>query len=68
MAITLQALKQLLRARVHEAGGIRALGRAFSIQPSRISDALKDGVEPQPHVVEMLGYRKAQAKYERVER
>lgn len=66
MAITLKELKRLLRSRVNTAGGMRAFGRLHRIQPSKISEALKDGGEPQPHVAAALGYRKSRAMYEKV--
>jgi len=67
MAIALKELKRVLQTRVRRAGGVRALGRELGVIPSRISEAMKDGVEPQPHLVAALGYRKASAMYERVQ-
>lgn len=65
MAITLTELKRLIRAEAKLFGGIRAMGRAYGIQPSKISEALRG--EPQPHVAAALGYRKARAMYEKVQ-
>ena len=66
MAIGLKTLKRILRVRIYEAGGVRALSRETGTNHSHISEALKPDVEPIPSIVEMLGYRKAESKYEEI--
>lgn len=66
MAIALRELKRLIRLESKLHGGIRAMGRAYGIQPSHICEALKDDVEPTPQVAAALGYRKTSSKWEKV--
>lgn len=64
-SISLLELKILLHGEIDAAGGIRAAARSLGVSASKLCEAMKPGVEPTPAVVGAVGYRKAEARYER---